>query len=248
MKIVIVDYGMGNLKSVYNALILLGFKAKVSDSAEDIRGADKLILPGVGAFGDAMEGLEKRKLMQPIKDFLKSGKIYLGICLGLQILFEKSEEGSAKGFGIFKGNVRKFKGKLGLKIPHMGWNQIKLKTQKSQPKADPLKAEKVKTIPNVVTSSENLRDPVEFLKQKTSYGTSQNEKVKILEDIADGVNFYFVHSYYAQPQDEDIVMTTTVYGEEFASMVNKGNIYATQFHPEKSQDIGLKFLKNFMEL
>ncbi len=199
MSIVIVDYGMGNLSSVYNALLSLKADALISSTPSEVDNASKLILPGVGSFPDAIKGLEKRNLIDPIKRFLTSGKVYLGICLGLQILFEKTEEGNAKGLGIFKGDVRHFQKKKGFKIPHMGWNSVNFK--------------------------------------------------KSLKDIKNNSYFYFVHSYYVQVKDKNVVSGTTEYaGERFTSMISKDNIYAVQFHPEKSQEIGLKFLKSFLRL
>jgi len=204
VKTVIIDYGMGNLASVYNAMKFLGGDIKVSSASQDIKDADKLILPGVGGFRDTMEGLDKRGLLNVLQKAIREGKIYLGICLGLQILFEKSEEGNARGLGIFKGSVRKFQKDKGLKIPHIGWNSV--------------------------------------------------DKRQIIDDkmLLDGIRnysyFYFVHSYYADPEDKSIIEATTNYGARFASCVWKDNIHAVQFHPERSQEIGLKMLKNFIEL
>ncbi|MBL7156709.1 MAG: imidazole glycerol phosphate synthase subunit HisH [Candidatus Omnitrophica bacterium] len=204
MGIIVIDYGLGNLRSVYNALNFLKGKPKISESPKDVEKADKLVLPGVGAFGDAMTGLKKRGLIEPLRQFLDSGGVYLGICLGLQILFEESEEGNAKGLGIFKGKIKRFTEGSGIKVPHMGWNSIDQR-------------------PN-----------------------AKNQR--LLEDIKDGSYFYFDHSYYADPDDKDIVAATTSYGTNFTSMVCKDNIYAVQFHPERSQDLGLKLLENFVKL
>lgn len=198
MNIAIVDYGMGNLTSVYNALVFLGARPKVTRDASCIKNADKLILPGVGNFSDAMKGLEKDGLKEAVKEFISRGKKYLGICLGLQLLFESSEEGPAKGLGILKGKVKGFRKGRGFKVPHMGWNSVRLKA------------------------------PVPGIK--------------------DGSFFYFVHSYYAEQEDKNIVQATTEYaGIAFASAISKGNIFAAQFHPEKSQAAGLEFLKSFLE-
>jgi len=204
LKIVIIDYGLGNLRSVYNALISLGAEAKVSESPADIAKADKVILPGVGAFGDAMLGLKKRGLTEAIKKFLSTGKVYLGMCLGLQILFEESEEGNSKGLGVFKGKVKRFREEDGIKVPHIGWNEVKFK--------------------------------------------NPNSKSQITDGIKNGAYFYFVHSYYAAPADESLIAATTDYGVNFTSMIQRDNIYAVQFHPERSQEIGLKFLENFIKL
>jgi glutamine amidotransferase len=203
--ITIVDYGMGNLRSVQKAIELFCRGVRVSSSADDIRASDKVVLPGVGAFGKAMEELEKRKLVRPLIEFIENGKPFLGICLGFQLLFSQSEEAKkVKGLGILKGKVRRFKDAQGLKIPHMGWNRISVR-RKAQ-------------------------------------------SAKILEGVPDGAYMYFVHSYYAEPKDKDIVLCETGYGENFASGIYKGNIYAFQFHPEKSQGMGLRIIKNFAEL
>ena len=205
MNIVIVDYGLGNLRSVQNAFALLGADAKISSTPSEVGNADKLVLPGVGSFQDAVEGLRKRKLIEPIKKFIASGRVYLGICLGLQLLYEESEEGKAKGLSVFKGKVRRFKKKANIKIPHIGWNSVDLK--------------------------------------------KIGEKLPPMQGVKDASYFYFVHSYYAEPDDENTVAATTEYGDvEFTSMISKGNVFATQFHPERSQEVGLKFLKNFIEM
>ena len=199
MNIVIIDYGMGNVHSVQNALTFLGFDSNISSNPEDIQKADVLVFPGVGAFGQGMEELNKRSLVEPIKAYIESKKPFLGICLGIQLLFETSEEAPAvKGLGILKGKVVCFNAP-GLKIPHMGWNSLEIK------KTDP-----------------------------------------IFKDINEKEYFYFVHSYYPVPDDENIIAATTEYGSEFCSMVIKENIVAMQFHPEKSQKAGLKLLQNFL--
>jgi len=203
MKIVIIDYGLGNLRSVYNAFSFIGAKARISGDPKDIDSADKVVLPGVGAFQDTMTELEEKGLNVPLRKFITSGKAYLGICLGLQILFEGSEEGSAKGLCVFKGQVKRFKKEADLKIPHMGWNSVNMKADTYRP----------------------------------------------MRGIENDSYFYFVHSYYAEPEDKSIVAGMTEYGSlEFASMIAKDNIFATQFHPERSQGIGLGFLRNFVEI
>jgi imidazole glycerol-phosphate synthase subunit HisH len=206
--IVIVDYGMGNLHSVEKGFERFGFDVKVTDNLTEIRNADKLVLPGVGAFHDAMEGLRQRGLVEPIMNWVESGKPFLGICLGLQLLFSKSyEDGEHEGLGIIPGRVVRFnfsgnKERAELKIPHMGWNQIN------------------------------------FRKKDTP----------ILKNIPDSAYVYFVHSYYVCPEDENVIATETDYGIRFTSMVWHKNIFATQFHPEKSQQNGLTILKNFGDL
>jgi len=201
--IAIIDYGMGNIHSVQKALELMGAKTIVTNKPVDIANCDKAVLPGVGAFDDAMEELKKQNLTAALTDFIKNGKTLLGICLGMQLLFDTSEEAKAsKGLGILKGAVKKFEAKNNLKVPHMGWNQLKLKAS-----GCPL------------------------LK-----GITQNSFV------------YFCHSYYPQPKDKGVIASSTDYGIDFASIVWQDNIYGAQFHPEKSQETGLKILKNFVDL
>lgn len=198
--IAIIDYGMGNLRSVAKAFEKVGTKAIVTDDPEIISKADKLVVPGVGAFKDAMRELRARRLINPIKEFIKKGKPFLGLCLGLQLLFSESEEGGKnKGLDIIQGRVLKFSPK-GLKVPHMGWNQIEI--QNSCP---------------------------------------------LLKGIPDETYVYFVHSYYAKPQDSSVVVAWTDYGVKFPSVIWLKNIYAAQFHPEKSQSLGLKILRNFVK-
>ena len=195
--IAIVDYGMGNLRSVEKGFLKVGVDAKVVTDSKAVDNADAVVLPGVGAFRDCMKNLEEMSLTEPILRAIQKGKPYLGICLGLQVLFTESEEfGIHKGFDILKGKVVRFQ--INLKVPHMGWNNAKIQR----------------------------RPP-------------------IFDGIQDEAFFYFVHSYYVVPDDNNIVATTTDYGITFASMVWKENIFATQFHPEKSQETGLKILKNF---
>lgn len=199
--IVIIDYGMGNLHSVGKALEKVGAKVKISSNPKDILKANKLVLPGVGAFKEAIQELKKRKLIKPIIRQIKKGKLFLGLCLGLQLLFEESEEGGkVKGLGILSGRVKKFSSRL--KIPHMGWNQIKKKK------------------PNC----------------------------PLFKNIPEESYMYFVHSYYVAPQDKSVIAATTNYGVDFTSVVWKDNIYAFQGHPEKSQNLGIKILENFVRL
>lgn len=196
--IAIIDYGMGNLRSVEKGFFKLGVDAKVTNRPEVIEKADGVVLPGVGAFRECMRELTNLKLIDAIVNSIKKNKPYLGICLGLQVLFSEAEEfGRCRGLDIFKGTVLKFP-ESELKVPHMGWNEIK------KQKANPL-----------------------------------------LEGIEDKAYFYFVHSFYAVPEDDTIVLATTDYGIEFTSMVWKDNIFAVQFHPEKSQTTGLRLLENF---
>lgn len=202
--ITVIDYGMGNLRSVSKALEFLGAKVKVSSSVSEVEKADKLVFPGVGAFSDCMDEVNKRNLQEPIKDFIKSGKPFLGICMGLQLLFESSEEApGVEGLKILKGKVEKFK-MPNLKIPQIGWNQIEL--------------------------------------------TAKGKANRLFNGIDNEEFFYFVHSYYAVPENEDIVIAKTNYGLDFCSAINSNNIFATQFHPEKSQKKGLKVLENFITL
>ncbi|MGB9715124.1 MAG: imidazole glycerol phosphate synthase subunit HisH [Thermodesulfovibrionales bacterium] len=198
--IAIVDYGMGNLRSVEKGFLKVGADVKVTSTPKVLDDADAIVLPGVGAFRDSMRNLMEMSLLDPVVRAIQKGKPYLGICLGLQILFTESEEfGFSKGLDIFKGKVIRFP-ENSLKVPHMGWNTVKI-----------------------------IRKP------------------PILKDIDDEKFFYFVHSYYVMPYDNDLIATITDYGVTFASMVWRDNIFATQFHPEKSQKLGLKILKNFTE-
>jgi len=198
------DYGSGNLRSVHKALRFLGADVKLVTKPEELRGARAAVLPGVGAFDDCIQSLEKQELLAATRDFIQTGKPFLGICVGYQALFEKSEEfnSCAKGLGYFGGKVIRFKTELGLKVPQIGWNQIQIE----------------------------LPDCPLFKK------------------IPNGSYVYFVHSFFPQPTDKAIIATTTEYGGSFASAVWRDNVYATQFHPEKSQKIGLQLLENFLAL
>ena len=195
--IAIIDYGMGNLRSVEKGFLKVGVDARVVTEPGAVDDARAVVLPGVGAFRDCMKNLAGMSLIEPVVRSIEKGKPYLGICLGLQVLFTESEEfGTYEGLDIIKGKVKKFR--TDLKVPHMGWNNVKL-----------------------------LRRPPLF------------------EGIKDESFFYFVHSFYVAPEDPDVIAATTDYGLTFTSMVWKDNIFATQFHPEKSQETGLMILKNF---
>jgi glutamine amidotransferase len=203
--IAVIDYGTGNLRSVSKALEAVGAETKVTNRPEDIVSAEAIVLPGVGAFTRGMENLRKEKLLPVILETIKKNKPFLGICLGLQLLFTESEEhGISKGLDIIKGKVKKFS--PGVKIPHMGWNSINFKMQNDQC------------------------------------------KMQIFKDIPDNSYFYFVHSYYVDPKDVNVIAATTNYGIDFTSAINKDNIWGVQFHPEKSSSLGLRILKNFVEL
>ena len=198
----IINYEMGNLRSVQKALEKLGYEATVTDDAAAIAAADKIILPGVGAFSDAIAALRERNLIEPIREVVASGKPTLGICLGMQLLFETSyEDGEHQGLGILPGKVVKFDLPHEYKVPHMGWNQVA------------------------------------FSKQSPLYA-----------EINDGAHVYFVHSYYVVPTDNSVIATTTDYGGPFCSSVERDNLFAAQFHPEKSQKVGLKLLENFARI
>lgn len=198
----IIDYQMGNLRSVQKGFEKVGHAATITSDPTILRQASKVVLPGVGAFGDAMAELRRRHLIEPIRDAVQSGKPFLGICLGLQLLFETGYEGGQhQGLGILKGEVVRFELPHDYKVPHMGWNTLK------------------------------IRKPA-----------------PILKDLAEGTYVYFVHSYFVKPADADVIATETDYGGPFCSMIWRDNLYATQFHPEKSQANGLKILKNFAEL
>ncbi|MFB3919329.1 imidazole glycerol phosphate synthase subunit HisH [Candidatus Velamenicoccus archaeovorus] len=199
-KTAIIDYGMGNLYSVRNSFAALGMDTDTVGRGCDLGRYEKLILPGVGAFGDAMKELKKRGLIAPVRDFVASGRPLIGICLGMQLLLDESEESpGVEGLGIIPGRVRKFSGKL--KVPHMGWNKI------------------AKTV----------------------------GRCRIFRGLKGNIYAYFCHSYYAVPKDKKVVIGETEYGVRFASMIEKGRVYGMQFHPEKSQDIGLTLLRNFIE-
>lgn len=203
----IVDFGMGNLRSVQKAFEKVGAEAIVCSKATDLGGdgnanSDKLVLPGVGAFRDAMRELNTRGMAAPLLDHIAAEKPFLGICLGLQLLFDVSyEDGQWEGLGVIPGKVVRFEDQPGLKIPHMGWNQLEIA------KASPL-----------------------------------------LEGIPNDAHFYFVHSYYVMSSDESVVAARTRHGVDFVSMISRGHFFATQFHPEKSQRVGLKLLENFAAL
>ena len=196
--IVLVDYGMGNLRSVQKAFERCGAMPKITCEASDIEKADKIILPGVGAFSQAMRELKKRRLAGVLKEKVLGGTPYLGLCLGLQLLFSWSEEGDAKGLDILPGRVQKFKGNI--KIPHMGWNTLSLR----------------------------------------------KKHCALVNDVRPADYFYFVHSFYAVPEERSDILAVTQYGGEFCSAVWRGNIFATQFHPEKSQEAGLRLIENFI--
>jgi glutamine amidotransferase len=207
--IIIIDYGMGNLRSVSKALESLGASVRISSNPQEVGAAEKLILPGVGAFPAAMQELQARRLVEPIRGHIASGKPYLGICLGLQLLFDRSEEGEgAAGLGVLRGAVKRLSVTNGLKIPHMGWNQIQ---------------------------RQGTRD--------------KGQECPLLRGVPNESFVYFVHSYVGQPDDSSMIACRTAYGAEpFASMLWRDNLFATQFHPEKSQAVGLKLLKNFIDL
>lgn len=199
--IAIIDYGVGNLFSVEKALLAAGGETRITGSAEDVRSADKLVLPGVGAFGDCMQEFTRTGLAPVLAERVAAGVPLLGICVGLQILFEDSEESpGVPGLGLIKGHVRRIEAH-GLKVPHMGWNAIEPRGEQS------------------------------YLFQG----------LKLPEYV------YFVHSYHAVPEDPSVISSMTHYGTELTASVRQGGIQATQFHPEKSGDVGLSILRNFVE-
>jgi len=202
--VALLDYGSGNLRSVHKALRFLNANVRLVTEPAGLKEARAAVLPGVGAFDDCLNALRKQELLEACRDFIRSGRPFLGICVGYQALFERSEEfnSCAAGLGIFQGKVVRFSEQPGLKVPQIGWNQIEI----VQP-ACPL-----------------------------------------LRGIESGSHVYFVHSFYPRPTEESIVATRTTYGETFASAVWKDNVFATQFHPEKSQKVGLQLLKNFLDL
>jgi imidazole glycerol-phosphate synthase subunit HisH len=197
----IIDYGMANLRSVQKGFEHVGAAASIISRPEEIESADRLVLPGVGAFADAVATLREKNLVDPILQHIKAGKPFLGICLGLQMLFEVGfEDGEHRGLGVLPGRCVRFDvdEKLGLKVPHMGWNQLHFER----------------------------RSPLS-------------------RDLPEGCNAYFVHGYHVEPSDPKVIATTTDYGGSFVSSVWRDNIMATQFHPEKSQQVGLQMLRNF---
>ena len=199
--IAIIDYDAGNIKSVEKAVDLLGQESVVTADSEEIFRADKVILPGVGAFGDAMGNLRRTGLDDVIRQVVRKGTPFLGICLGLQLLFERSDEApGAEGLGVLKGEILRIPESDGLKIPHMGWNSLHL----------------------------------------------QNNG-RLFRGVEENAYVYFVHSYYLKAADESIVKASTEYGTHIHASVEKDNVFACQFHPEKSSDVGLKILKNFIE-
>jgi imidazole glycerol-phosphate synthase subunit HisH len=202
--IALIDYGAGNLRSVYKALKFVGADVRVVSRPEEIDGAHALVLPGVGAFDDCINALRKQELLEGAINFIRTGRPFLGICVGYQALFERSEEfnSCAAGLCLFGGRVRRFDEKQGLKVPQIGWNQLQIK----------------------------------------------RTDCPIFQGIDEGGYVYFVHSFYPEPADPNIIASETTYGEPFASAVWKDNVYATQFHPEKSQKVGLQILKNFISL
>ncbi|MGA2244663.1 MAG: imidazole glycerol phosphate synthase subunit HisH [Verrucomicrobiota bacterium] len=202
--IALLDYGSGNLRSVHKSLLKVGATVRLVQRPDEIGDACGLVLPGVGAFDDCINALRKQELLEAAKKFIQTGRPFLGICVGYQALFEKSEEfnSCSAGLGVFQGSVVRFSNRYGLKIPQIGWNQLE-----------------------VVRSD-----------------------CPLYRGIASGSHVYFVHSFFPQPLDPAIVATRTEYGETFASSIWRDNVFATQFHPEKSQTVGLQLLKNFVEL
>jgi len=200
--IAIIDYQMGNLRSVQKGFEKIGQEAQIVSDPQQLKAATKVVLPGVGAFGDAMQELTQRGFVDPLREWLEQDRPFLGICLGLQLLFDRSFEGGEhRGLGVLAGEVLRFDVPAPLKVPHMGWNELQL--QKPAP---------------------------------------------ILEGINSGDHLYFVHSYYVAPEDPEVVAVEADYGGPFCAMVWRGQLFATQFHPEKSQQVGLQILENFSRL
>jgi glutamine amidotransferase len=202
--IALLDYGSGNLRSVHKALLKVGADVRIVQSPESLKAARAVVLPGVGAFDDCINALRKQELLEASREFIKSGKPFLGICVGYQALFEKSQEfnSCAAGLGVFQGEVVRFSKSKGLKIPQIGWNQLEI----------------------------------------------VKPDCPLYRGVPEGSYVYFVHSFFPKPTDESIVATRTEYGETFASSVWRDNVFATQFHPEKSQKVGLQLLSNFVAL
>jgi glutamine amidotransferase len=202
--IALLDYGSGNVRSVAKALRHVGADLNIVTHPKGMKDARAVVLPGVGAFDDCLMALQRQELLESVRQFIQAGRLFLGICVGYQALFERSEEfnSCAAGLGIFPGKVVRFREQAGLKVPQIGWNQIEV-TRSACP---------------------------------------------ILGGIPTGSYVYFVHSFFPQPEDPSIVATRTTYGETFASAIWRDNVFATQFHPEKSQQVGLTLLSNFVKL
>jgi len=201
--IALLDYGAGNIRSVHKALQAAGGEVQLVSKPAALAEASAVVLPGVGAFDDCINALQRRELLAATKEFIETGKPFLGICVGYQALFVRSEEfdSCAAGLGVFAGNVVRF-AENGIKVPQIGWNEV------------------------------------EFARADCP----------LLEGIASGSHFYFVHSYFPRPTDDSVVLARTTYGDTFASAVWRENVFATQFHPEKSQAVGLRLLENFVRL
>lgn len=202
--IALLDYGSGNLRSVEKALLKVGADVRVTTAPAPMKEARAVVLPGVGAFDDCIGAMQRQELFEAVRDFIRSGRPFLGICVGYQALFERSEEfnSGAAGLSLFQGKVVRFAQRPGLKIPQIGWNQLE-----------------------IVRSD-----------------------CPLYRGLESGSYVYFVHSFYPRPTDPSIVATLTDYGDVFASSIWKDNVFATQFHPEKSQKVGLQLLRNFVEL
>jgi glutamine amidotransferase len=202
--IALIDYGAGNLHSVEKALRFLGAAVRRVARPDELKDANSAVLPGVGAFDDCLNAMRRQELVEATRLFIETGKPFLGICVGYQALFEKSEEfnSCAAGLGLFQGKVVRFSDQGGVKVPQIGWNQLEI----------------------------------------------VRPECPLLRDIPNKSFVYFVHSFFPQPEDPSIVATRTEYGETFASAIWKDNVFATQFHPEKSQNVGLRLLRNFVEL
>ena len=230
--IAIVDYDAGNIKSVEKALLALGEKAVVTRKAERILRADGVILPGVGSFGDAMEKLRSFGLIPVLQEMVRREKPFLGICLGLQLLFESSEESpGVAGLGILKGKILRIPEGEAIKVPHIGWNSLRLAGR------DGAAAESGVSAASSLSFSINGQD--------TQAGSLRG---RLFSGIEDGSYVYFVHSYYLQAAEEEIVTATTDYGVRIHASVESGNVFACQFHPEKSSDVGLGILRNFIQV
>jgi glutamine amidotransferase len=202
--IALLDYGSGNLRSVQKALLKVGAEVRIAQQPGEVDGARAVVLPGVGAFDDCIQAMQRQQLLEACRKFIESGRPFLGICVGYQALFERSEEfnSCAAGLGIFHGNVVRFSQENGLKVPQIGWNQLEI----------------------------------------------TRPECPLFHGVENGSFVYFVHSFFPKPKDPALVATRTTYGETFASAVWRDNVFATQFHPEKSQKVGLQLLRNFVEL
>ena len=232
--IAVVDSGSGNLRSVERALAHVGGAPRLTGDPDAVRRADLVVVPGQGAFADCMAAMRRRGLDEAVREVVRAGRPYLGICLGLQILFEESEEhGPVTGLGLLAGQVVRFRGADGLKVPHIGWNQVRAPSPERDGAAPPGGAPERDGAAELEGAAPRQARP-------------RRPRDPLLAGVPDGAHFYFIHSYCARPADPDLVALTCDYGGEFCAAVRRDNLFACQFHPEKSQAVGLHLLASFV--